>query len=180
MTDSGTPLPLAGSLQRPLRWLYLLSAIPLAVAIGVLAVLAARGGSTRPPALLLVVIPVSVLLAQWLLVRGIRRVGASVRCGDLILDTGLGKKRIALAHLRGRGLRVVNLAERTDLKPWLRTMGTSLPGLAAGWFRLRNGERALCLLTARDRVAYLRSDTDNVSLLLSLQNPDALRALLER
>jgi len=180
MTDALTPLPLAGSLQRPLRWLYLLSTIPLAIVVAVLVVLVLRGGSAQPPSFLLIVIPLSVLLAQWLLVRGMRRVGASVERGELILDTGLGRKRIALAHLRGHGMHVVDLGARTDLKPWLRTMGTGLPGLAAGWFRLRNGERALCLLTSRERVAYLRSDVDNLSLLLSLRNPDALRALLER
>jgi hypothetical protein len=55
-----------------------------------------------------------------------------------------------------------------------------MPGLSTGWFRLRNGEKAVCLVTDRHRVSYLRSDADNMSLLLSLQNPEALKARLER
>ena len=47
-------------------------------------------------------------------------------------------------------------------------------------FRLRNGEKAVCLLPERRRVCYLRSDADNLSLLLSLAEPENLRALLER
>jgi len=177
-----TPLPLAGSLERPLRWLYVLSALPLVISIAVLAVVAMRSGNAQagPSLPLLVAIPAIVLLAQLLLVRSIRRVGASIGGGELVLNTGLGTKRIALAHLRKRGVRVIDLATHAELKPWLRTMGTGLPGLAAGWFRLRNGERALCLLTTRERVAYLRSDEDNLSLLLSLRDPEMLRALLER
>jgi hypothetical protein len=93
------------------------------------------------------------------------------------VNTGLGRKRVPLSRLRAAGLRVVDLGERTELRPWLRLWGTGLPGFRAGWYRLRNGEKAVCLLLDRQRVSYLRSD-DGLSLLLSLERPDDLRALI--
>jgi hypothetical protein len=181
-TRDSSILALQGSLQRPLRWLGVLGAIPFVITVLVLGVMTASSsaGHPAPPLLLLAVIPAAVLIGHWLLMRRVRGVGASVAHGELVVNTGLSTKRIALAQLRKHGLRVIDLRERTEFKPWLRTMGTSLPGLAAGWFRLRNGQRALCLLLERDRVSYLRSDEDNMTLLLSLREPEILRALLER
>jgi len=181
-TNGSSMLALQGSLQRPLRWLGVLGAIPFVITVLVLGVMTARSsaGQPVPPLLLLVVIPAAVLIGHWLIMRRLRGVGVSVAGGELVVNTGLRTKRIALAPLRKHGLRVIDLRERTEFKPWLRTMGTSLPGLAAGWFRLRNGQRALCLLLERDRVSCLRSDEDDVTLLLSLRDPDVLRALLER
>jgi Bacterial PH domain len=175
-------LALQGSLQRPLRWFGVLCAIPFVITVVVLGVVTARGssGHPAPPLLLLVLIPAAVLIGHLLLMRRLHRIGVSVADGELVVNTGLSTKRIALTQLRKHGLRVIDLRERTEFKPWLRIMGTSLPGLASGWFRLRNGQRALCLLLERDRVSYLRSDEDNTTLLLSLREPDVLRALLER
>jgi hypothetical protein len=55
-----------------------------------------------------------------------------------------------------------------------------LPGFVSGWFRLRNGEKAICVLLDHRRVSHLRSDADNLTLLLSLAEPDRLRSSLER
>ena len=38
----------------------------------------------------------------------------------------------------------------------------------------------MCLVLDRKHVSYLRSDADNLSLLLSLRDPDALDALIAR
>jgi hypothetical protein len=82
--------------------------------------------------------------------------------------------------LRQHGLQVVDLAQHPELKLRIRTLGTSMPGFNAGRFLLRNGEKALCLITDPHRVAYLHSEADHLSVLLSLQNPGTLNALLER
>ena len=37
----------------------------------------------------------------------------------------------------------------------LRTWGIGLPGLATGWFLLRNRAKAFCILTGRQRVTIL-------------------------
>ncbi len=114
------------------------------------------------------------------LIRIASRAHAYVDGGELVMITGVAKKRIPLAHLSARGLDIVDMTQRPDLKPRLRFWGASMPGLNAGWFKLRNGEKAFCIVTEWNRVSYLRSAQDNVSLLLSLENPDQLKALIAR
>jgi hypothetical protein len=65
---------------------------------------------------------------------------------------------------------VIDLNESADYVPTRRTLGTSLPGYASGWFRLRNGEKALAYLTRRDAVAYLPTSL-GYALLLSADRP---------
>ena len=55
--------------------------------------------------------------------------------------------------------------------------GTGLPGYQAGWFRLRNGEKALVYLTDRGRAVYVPT-TAGYSVLLSPAEPDAFLAAL--
>ncbi len=108
----------------------------------------------------------------------IRRSGVRVEQDTLVVNTGTGSKRIAFTALRAHGLRVVDLSEHAELKPAIKLWGTGLPGFAGGWFKLRNGDKAVCLLLDRHRVSWLRSDNDRLTLLLSLANPDQLRKLL--
>jgi hypothetical protein len=75
--------------------------------------------------------------------------------------------------------RVVNLREERDLQPVSRRFGTGLPGYASGWFRLRNGERALVYLTNQSRVVVVPTDLD-YTVLLSPSNPDGLVAALRK
>lgn len=67
--------------------------------------------------------------------------------------------------------RMVNLNEVPDLKPTRRTCGTSVPGYQAGWFRLKNGEKALLYLTNTQQAVYIPT-TEGFSLLLSVEKPD--------
>ena len=48
-------------------------------------------------------------------------------------------------------------------------MGTGLPGYQAGWFRLRNGDRALVYLTDRSKAVYVQT-TDGYGVMLSPQS----------
>ena len=73
---------------------------------------------------------------------------------------------------------IVDLGESTDYAPRRRTFGTGLPGYASGWFRLRNGEKALAYLTRRDAVLYLPTSL-GYSLLLSADRPQELLASLK-
>lgn len=104
---------------------------------------------------------------------------------------GLGRRQV---HLDDRGLqvkaamfshrvdtteldlekaRIVDLDERTELRPALKTFGMALPGFHAGWFLLRDRSRGFCLLTSRRRVLWLPTRSGK-SLLLSLERPDGL------
>lgn len=67
--------------------------------------------------------------------------------------------------------RLVNLWVEDAYKPRLRTNGVSLPGYNAGWFRLRNGEKALVFMTDASRVVYIPTNR-GYSLLVSPAQPE--------
>ena len=66
----------------------------------------------------------------------------------------------------------VDLKESREYGPTMRTNGIGLPGYGAGWFRLRNGEKALLFLTDASSVVYLPT-TEGYSLLLSVAEPES-------
>jgi hypothetical protein len=110
---------------------------------------------------------------------------ASQRAQFVLSDAGLDfrgdiyGRRVPWAALRVTEARIVDLARDADLRPRSRRLGTGLPGYAAGWFRLRNGEKALLYLTARQPVLYLPT-TAGYSLLLSPLDPEGMLAELRR
>ncbi|TWI07332.1 PH domain-containing protein [Aerolutibacter ruishenii] len=87
--------------------------------------------------------------------------------------------RVGAADLDVARARIVDLDERTELKPVLKTFGMSLPGFHAGWFMLRDRSGGFCLLTSRRRVLWLPTRSGK-SLLLSLERPEALLDALHR
>ena len=75
--------------------------------------------------------------------------------------------------------RILDLHRKSELAPRRRTFGTGLPGYASGWFKLRNGEKALAYLSRWSDVVYLPT-TEGYSLLLSLENPYSFLDTLAR
>jgi hypothetical protein len=71
----------------------------------------------------------------------------------------------------------VDLGANPSLLPRRRTWGTAWPGYQAGWFQLRNGERALVYVTDRRRAVYVPT-TAGYSLLLSPDDPEAFLSAL--
>src|SRR5690349_13071257 len=88
---------------------------------------------------------------------------------------------IPASTLRGGAARRFDERSDTGLLPVARRFGTAMPGYQSGWFRLRNGEKALLYLTDRSRAVYIPT-TAGYSLLLSPADPDGflsqLRAVL--
>ncbi len=74
---------------------------------------------------------------------------------------------------------IQDITKSNDYSPRQRTLGTGLPGYSSGWYRLRNGERALVYLTKRENVVYLPT-TDGYSLLLSVEEPKKFIATLQK
>jgi hypothetical protein len=76
--------------------------------------------------------------------------------------------------------RVLDLTKDTDYALARRTNGTGLPGYRAGWFRLKNGEKALVFVTDTKRVAYVPTRA-GYAVLLSVAEPgrflEAIRAI---
>jgi hypothetical protein len=123
-----------------------------------------------PPVVLVIV--VSVL---WGSITGARTSTFEVSPEGLRLRGDWYGRLIPANHLQ-RGKRV-DLATTPDLTPRRRTMGTGLPGYQAGWFRLRNGGRALLYLTDRSKVVYVPT-TEGYSVLLSPSEPERFLAAL--
>jgi len=91
--------------------------------------------------------------------------------GGLRLVGDMWGRRIPAAALEVELARPVDLEREAPLRPVSRRMGTGIPGFAAGWFRLANGEKALIYLTDRHRVAYVPTREGYV-VLLSVAEPD--------
>lgn len=86
-------------------------------------------------------------------------------------------RTIRRSHLRVPEARLMSLDADAAHQPVLRTCGTGAPGYLAGWFRLRNREKALLFVTERTRVVYLPT-TQGYSLLLSVAEPEAFLEML--
>ncbi len=111
-------------------------------------------------------------------VRGAHAASFEIVPEGLRLRGDLYGRLIPRAQLRVDLARRVDLTRDTELRPTWRRMGTGLPGYQAGWFRLRNGDKALLYLTDRARAVYLPT-TAGYSVLISPADPDGFLARLK-
>ena len=128
-------------------------------------------------------LPVVVIMALvlGLSLLAMKRRSVTLVGGVLDVHAGLFRERTPIADIDLERARIVDLAERMDLRPAVKTMGMSLPGFHAGRFRLRGKlVKAFCLITDRSRVLWLPLHNGKDQLLLSVERPqdllDALRA----
>jgi hypothetical protein len=87
-------------------------------------------------------------------------------------------RELPRSALRADQARVVDLQNESALQPAGRTFGTGMPGYGSGWFRLRNGERALVYLTDRRRAVVVPTEL-GYTLILSPLDPEGLVAALQ-
>ncbi|HEX7130815.1 MAG TPA: hypothetical protein VF217_12245 [Rhodanobacteraceae bacterium] len=172
-------LPLAGDRTRALRWLAFLIFVPSAVLLAILCVRVLHMGAPAwlaGSALLgpLLLLDLLYLFLAW----RIRCAGVALNPQAIGIDTGFSTRLVALQRLASHGMKEIDLKQRPDLRPLLRTLGLGLPGFSGGWYRLRDGRKALCLVTERDRVTVLEDETGLVYL-LSLADPEPLRRALQ-
>lgn len=108
---------------------------------------------------------------------GSRTARFEISSEGLRLRGDLYGRLIPADQLRGLAARRVDFDANPELRPQRRTMGTGLPGYRAGWFRLRNGEKALLYLTDASHAVYIPTNA-GYSVLLSPAEPDAFLAAL--
>jgi Bacterial PH domain len=100
--------------------------------------------------------------------------------GVLKIRGGLYGRSVPLSDLVLDRARMLNLQEDTEYGLSWRTNGIGLPGYKAGWFKLKNGEKALVFITDPRRVAYVPTRR-NFALMVSVASPagflDALKDL---
>lgn len=143
--------------------------VPIVVAIAVL-VLPQPNPMQGVPALTVPALIV-VLCGGSLLCLKRRRV--ELRDGVLVVAATFYTRKVAIAAIDFDHVRIANLDEHTDYRPWIKTNGYALPGFHAGHFRLRNKSKGFCLLTRRERTLILPL-RDGSFVLLSLERPQAL------
>lgn len=127
-------------------------------------------------ALLLLPIALTVALAAAFWPRPLR---VEVKPDAIQIRGSLYGRSVPRAQLKVSDARIVDLRLERTLAPTLRTNGVGLPNYRVGWFRLRDGERALCFLTHIGSVLYLPT-TENYALLISTSSPGELLAALQK
>ena len=182
MTTQRLVLPLAPASPRAVLWLWLLlGLVPAAVAGGGFGYLVAHGRMVPASALAAVggvVLPALLIgLAIRKRMQGHRLV---LRATDVGVATGAHRQLIAYAELDLERARVLDLDEQLEFKPRLKTNGISLPGFQTGWYRLRNGNRALVARSGGKQALWVPTTRD-FGLLLQPQVPPRklLQALRE-
>lgn len=135
----------------------------------------AMWGLAAVPGVILILV-VGLLAAA---IVGSRSARFEVSADGLRLRGDLYGRVIPTPQLRPGEARRVDFAITPELEPRIRTLGTGLPGYRAGWFRLRNGERALLYLTDRSRAVYIPTSA-GYGVLVSPADPDGLVEALRR
>ena len=122
-----------------------------------------------------------IVVVAWLALDrfGFARRGLRLDGATLEVRTGMRRHAYAIADLQLERARIVDLREHTALKARWRTNGIAAPGIRGGWFRLRDGSRALLATAGGDRVLWLPTRNGH-ALLLEPRSPQALLDRLRR
>jgi hypothetical protein len=167
--------------SRPRLWMFGLCVL-LPILVTVAALLAVKGGDTHwdfaggdPIMMGAVIVGAEALLmsAIWaLLDRAMHRHRLALSADSLEVKTSFYSRVVPLTELKLDEARVVDLDERTEFRPGVKTNGYSVPGFHSGHFRLRNREKAFVAIVGERRALWL--PTARNAGLLQPQQPDAL------
>lgn len=162
-------------------WLFALAfLLPVAITAAALLVPVLRGGpldligGSLPLTLALSLGGIALLCGTlwWVLSRLMHRQALELSADALDVRSTFYRCRVPLADLKLEQARVVDLDERTELRPGLKTNGYSMPGFRSGWFRLRNGKRTFVATSDGRRKLWLPGAGHD--LLLEPRDPVAL------
>lgn len=127
-------------------------------------------------AALWLIIPISLLLLGLLgmmgfMVYSVYNLRVVVAEDAIEIKGDMYGRRIPLSHMIVEQAEVVHLQEDTEYALRLRTNGIGLPGYQSGWFKMRNGEKALTFVTQKRSVVRIPT-RDGYTLLLSMEGAD--------
>ena len=88
-------------------------------------------------------------------------------------------RAVPASSIIASGITKIDLRNDREHQPKWRSNGIAVPGYLSGWFRLRNGEKALLFVTDRQQVVYIPT-RNRYSLLVSVQEPDRFVSALQR
>lgn len=170
---------------RTRRWFFLLSfALPVLITLVAVVFALQSDGSKRlilgsaTATLAISVLGVALLTApiSWSISRVFSRHGVELAEKSITITTCVHRETLPLAELKLDEARVFDLEEHPAYRPIISTNAFSLPGFQSGWFRLRNGEKAL-VACAGGRLLLRVPTARGHSLLLQPLQP---QAFLER
>ena len=171
---------------RARAWLFTLCLLlPLVLTAATLAIPVLTGNATSlvggsVPLTVALVLGGLVLLCGalwWVLARFMRRQALRVSADALEVRSSFYRCTTPLAELKLDQARLVDLDERTELKPTLKTNGFSIPGFHSGWFLLRNRRRSFVAIADGRRKLWLPGSGRH-DLLIEPADPAALLARL--
>lgn len=96
-----------------------------------------------------------------------------LRLSGTVYGRSIPLEKLDLEHARQ-----INFVSSPELRPGMRTFGTGFPGYQAGWFRLKNGDKALVYLTDKNN-AVLIPTSDGYSVLVSPKESEAFLSSLK-
>jgi hypothetical protein len=150
--------------------------LPLVVAVFV--VWLARGGELPATVALMLQAVVAMAILALLLPMWRRQVAIDGR--HLRVKATYYTRSAELGEFDLANARIVDLRERGEWRPAVKTNGFALPGFWAGHFRLRDWRRkAFCLVTDASKVLAL-PHADGRVWLLSFEHPQAVLDILRR
>lgn len=122
------------------------------------------------------IIPISLLLIGILGLMGfmafsLYNLRVAVAEDAIEIKGDLYGRRIPLSDLMVEQARIVDLDQDREYALRLRTNGIGLPGYQSGWFKMRNGEKALAFVTQKRTVVRIPT-RDGYTLLLSVEGAD--------
>ena len=167
---------------RARAWLFTLCLLlPLVITAATLAIPVLTGSATSlvggsvPLTVALVLGGLALLCGAlwWVLARFMRRQALRVSADALEVCSSFYRCTTPLAELKLDQARLVDLDERTELKPTLKTNGFSIPGFHSGWFLLRNRRRTFVAIADGRRKLWLPGSGKH-DLLLEPRDPAAL------
>ena len=182
MTIRHLVLHLAPAPARTRMWLWLLAGVLPAMVAGVLfGYLAAQGRMAPTTALAgFVAIVLPALLVGIAIGKQMRGHRLVLRARDVGLVTGTYRQLLAYPELDLDRARVLDLDEHLEFRPRLKTSAMVLPGFQTGWYRLRNGSRALVARAGGKRVLWIPTTRGFGLLLQPREHPrELLQALRE-
>ena len=114
-----------------------------------------------------------VVLLWTLLQLAMKRHRLELDRAQLRVATTFYTRTVPLSELLLDKARVIELEERPEFKPGLKSNGYALPGFQSGHFQLRNGDRAFVAIAGERRALWLPTASGK-GLLLQPHQPDAL------
>lgn len=96
---------------------------------------------------------------------------------SLTVISSFYRRQIALSDIDLAASKVINLDEKTEMKPLLKTNGFFIPGYQSGWFRTRSLKKTLVAILSGPKVLWLPTRL-GYDVLLEVEHPDQfLRAM---